>query len=278
MVVSQEKYTTRISVLNPPKGRSNNGQIRAIVRITTVLPAQMQEVVTAPEMTVVMNRYAALGALTWQRNQVFVGSRLTVYEAEDSWKKLHVPLLLLAVLSGTEAILGAIRRSLYNENGREGNSAWTADDLEQVNHYLSQVCICTVGRKHFTAEIGLEAGNVSATAGHHATALLELMNDEPHPELGGGLFCLLQMPHRLKDHKELMQICVQLNTMEMEAQDQPPHFGAWCAGTLGDNPAYVSFYPNFLHSVDGIAVNAATWAVNRAEWSNRVMESLGVHL
>ena len=101
------------------------------------------------------------------------------------------------------------------------------------------------------------------------------MADEPHPEFGGGLFCLLEMPHRISDEDRLMEICLQLNRMEMAARALPPHFGAWCPGNLGNNPAYVSFLPNILHSVPGIAVNIAVWATGRATWANTVLTSMG---
>ena len=69
-----------------------------------------------------------------------------------------------------------------------------------------------------------------------------------------------------------------LNNMEMAARDLPPHFGAWCTGKLGNNPAYLSFLPNALHSVSGIAANVAVWALGRAQMANAVLASLGVRV
>jgi hypothetical protein len=138
------------------------------------------------------------------------------------------------------------------------------------------MCLCTTGGLGLTAEFGLNEGAVSAAAGDHKTALFQLMADQPHPELGGGLFCLLQMPHQLQDERRLNQVCLQLNNMEMAAHDLPPHFGAWCPGKLGNNPAYISFLPNPLYAASGIAVNSAFWAMNRAQWANGMLASLGV--
>ena len=76
------------------------------------------------------------------------------------------------------------------------------------------------------------------------TALWQLHADQPHPEMGGGLFCVLQMPHQIKDAKKLAQLIMQLNRMEWAPQDLAPHFGAWCHGRVGMNLAYVSFLPN----------------------------------
>ena len=105
-----------------------------------------------------------------------------------------------------------------------GESAWTESDLGLIESYLSRVCLCTTGGSGLTAEFGLEAGAVSAMAGDGQTALWQLDASTPHPELGGGLFCLLQLPHRIADDTKLDQILNQLNQMEMEPHDLPPHF------------------------------------------------------
>ena len=224
------------------------------------------------------NGFAALGALYTDGGNVQIGSRLTIYEGEDSWRSLHLPLLLFTTICGVEAILGALRRTMANEGHRGGISKWTEDDFAFVEKYLSKVCLCSTGGLGFTAEFGLEEGAISAGVGNHKTALFQLRADQPHPELGGGLFSLLQMPHQMDDDHRLHQVCLQLNKMEMAAHDLPPHFGAWCPGKMGNNPAYVSFFPNALHTVSGIAVNASIWAMNRAQWANAMLASLGVRL
>jgi hypothetical protein len=42
------------------------------------------------------------------------------------------------------------------------------------------------------------------------------------------------------------------------------------------NPAYVSFLPNSLHSIEGIATNFSIWAFHRARWANAILSSLDV--
>jgi hypothetical protein len=115
-------------------------------------------------------------------------------------------------------------------------------------------------------------------SGHRRTALWRLLGDQPHPESGGGLFCQLQLPYEIADKKRLERICADLNRMEMAAHDLPPHFGAWCPGNKIIVPAYVSFLPNALHSVPGIATNFSIWAAHRAEWATAMMPSMGVRL
>ena len=170
----------------------------------------------------------------------------------------------------------SVFRTLTSEDPRDGASHWTERDMAQVKGYLSRLCVCTTGDLGLTAEFGLADGPGSAIAGDHKTALFQLMADQPHPELGGGLFCLLQMPHQVEVEGRLAKLCLQLNQMEMAPHDLPPHFGAWCTGRLGNNPAYVSFLPNALYSASGVAVNAALWAMSRAHWANAMLASLDV--
>jgi hypothetical protein len=252
LVARHEHYTTRVDVVSAEDPDSENGPIQAVVRVTTTLPEQLAELFQSPESAVMMNNFAALGALSVSDGAVHIGSRLTIYEAEDAWRTLHCPLLLFTIIGGAEAILGGMRRTFSQEAPRDGKSHWTESDFHQVEQYLSQISVCTTGGLGLTAEFGLSDGEISAAAGHSKTALFQEMADQPHPELGAGLFCLLQMPHRLADERRLQQVCLQLNTMEMAAHDLPPHFGAWCEGGLGNNPAYVSFFPNALYEASTI--------------------------
>lgn len=278
LTARHEHYTIRVEVITPETRESENGPIRAVVRMVTELPKPILKLFDGEkaETAAMFNAFAALGSVCVDRGNVYIGSRLTIYEKEDAWRTLHLPLLLFTTICGTEAILGAFRRTITNESRRGGASTWTERDLAQVEGFLSRMCLCNAGDLGLTAEFGLKEGAVSASAGDHNTALFQLMADQPHPELGGGLFCLLQMPHQLSDAGHLMRVCLQLNNMEMAAHDLPPHFGAWCPGKLGNNPAYVSFLPNALHAASGIAVNSALWAVNRAQWANAMLASLGV--
>lgn len=167
-------------------------------------------------------------------------------------------------------------RSFTGGELNDSESKWTDEDLDRVERNLSTICVCNPGHQGLTAEFGLRDGEVSAAIGHHRTALWQLRTDEPHPEMGGGLFCILQMPHQIDDESKLNKIIIQLNQMEMAPHDMPPHFGAWCIGRMDNNPAYVSFLPNTLHSVNGIALNFSIWANARAQWANAMLASLGV--
>lgn len=277
LIAQHEHYAVRIEVVPPEVQESENGPIRAVVRLITELPAPLVPMFRGREAATfaAVNAFAALGAAYQDGASVRIGSRLTIYESEDAWRTLHLPLLAFTTICGSEAVLGGLRRAMRNESPRGGRSSWTERDMAVAEGYLSRLCVCNAGGLGLTAEFGLSHGAESAAAGDHDTALFQLMADQPHPELGGGLFCLLQMPHRVVDEDRLAKICLRLNQMEMAAHDLPPHFGAWCPGRLGNNPAYVSFLPNALYAASGIAVNAAFWAMNRAQWANAMLASMG---
>ena len=278
LIAQHEHYKIRVEVVPPENRESENGPIKAVVRLLTELPAPVLALFKGNHSDAIaaFNSFAALGALTYDNGKVFIGSRLTIYEEEDSWRTLHLPLLMFTVICGSEAILGGVRRTFSEEPPRGGESKWDEDDFEAIEGYLSRLCVCTTGGRGLTAEFGLAEGAASAIAGDHKTALFQMSAEDPHPELGGGLFTVLQMPHRVEEENRLKTICMQLNKMEMAAHDLPPHFGAWCPGKLGNNIAYVSFYPNALYSATGIGINVAIWALNRAQWANAMLASLGV--
>jgi hypothetical protein len=188
-----------------------------------------------------------------------------VYEGEDAWN-VQFGLMLFSVIVGADTVLGAARKIFTQEPPRAAEpSLWTEQDFEFVHPYLSRASVCTLGGLGLTAEFGLRKGEVSAIAGHHNIALWQMMADQPHPELGGGLFCLLNMPHEIADKAKLDRVISELNRIEMQGNDLPPHFGAWCRGTRDNNPAYISFLPNPLHSTNGIALNMSFWAMSRAQ-------------
>lgn len=270
LLAQHEHYAIRIEVVPPEQRETENGPIRAVVRMITTLPARLLPLFQQDVASTVadFNSLAALGALYQDGGNVHIGSRLTIYDGDNAWGTLHLPLLGYTTICGSEAFLGGLRRTLSGEGHRGGTSKWNARDFEQVAGYLSRVSLCTHDSRGLTAEFALTDGAVSAAAGDRGTALFQINAVQPHPELGGGLFCLLQMPHQVPDKKLLARLCLRLNALEMAPRDLPPHFGAWCPGRMGTNPAYVCFLPNVLHSVPGIATNVAFWAMHRAQWAH----------
>jgi hypothetical protein len=277
LIAHHEHYKIRLEVVPPENRESENGPIKAVVRIFSGLPSPILALFKEnhSETIPAFNSFAALGALTHDKGELFIGSRLTIYEKEDAWQTLHLPLLFYILICGSEAILGGLRHTFKEEAPLGSESQWKDNQFEAVKQHLSRFCVCSTGGGGLTAEFSLSMGATSAIAGDHKTALFQMTTKDPHPELGGGLFTVLQMPHLINDQKRLEQICMQLNKMEMAAHDLPPHFGAWCPGKLGNNVAYVSFYPNELHMLTGVEINVAYWAINRSQWANAILVSLG---
>jgi hypothetical protein len=278
LVTYSNGCTVRVEVVEPEE-HDPEWPIQAVVLVKTELPDAVAGYLKQPGVTMGMNHFAALGAVSVDRGRPVVGSRLTIFEAEVNdhvWPQLHRPLLLLATFLGARPILGRLRRAVTKDGSANEASEWSERDFARVEQRLSRQCFCNAGPDGITAELGLAPGAVSSMAGNANTALIQLQANQPHPDLGGGLLCTVQMPRGFSSSERLQEVCSLLNTLEMAAQDLVPHFGAWCKGKRGNNPAYVSFYPNVLHSLaPGIAVNAAIWAMGRAGWANTVLARLG---
>jgi hypothetical protein len=100
LIAQHEHYATRIEVAAPETGRSGSGKIRAVVRMMTELPTQILELYKEPEarmaMTRSLNVSAALSAVSLDGDRAYIGSRLTLSDADDqdAWRTLHLPAAL----------------------------------------------------------------------------------------------------------------------------------------------------------------------------------------
>ena len=275
LVVKHERLVTRITVSAPVVETDEYARTRAVVRIMTDLTRQTAAIGNDPRFWAKANLFASLGSVIVDEQQIYVGSRLTICEGESAWP-LHRGMILLATIGAADSLLGALRRSITNEPPRGGTTEWTERELASVETQLSRTCVSTAGGLGLTAEFSLRKNEVAAITGSRDTALWEISGDEFHPEFGGGLFCFLQMPHQVPDEPKLLAVLNRLNEAEMEPNDLPPHFGAWCPGRLGNNPAYVTFLPNALHSHDGVALDVSMWAARRAQIADAMLTAFGI--
>ena len=276
LVIEHERFITRVNVSAPQVAEAGDARISAIVTIKSELPAEFSQIFANPSFATTMNSMATLGSLMVENGRHIVGSRLTVYESHDAWD-VEFGLVLFSVIAAAETILGATRKIILREPPREPEgSAWTDRDFEFAQSKLSRICVCTTGGLGLTAEFGIRSGQMTAAAGDHYTALWQMMADQPHPEMGAGLFCLLNMPHEITDKDKLDRVLAELNHLEMQGNDLPPHFGAWCRGVRDTNPAYASFLPNSLHRSNGIALNMSIWAMKRAQIADAMLQTMGI--
>ena len=278
LVLASETHTTEIRVREADRDHGSPDPIQARVTVISSLAPSIAAVPDKPEKLLALNGLAALGCLRTDGDEITVESALTVFEDEGAWASLQRPLIGAAVMHSADAILGAIRGGTANESTQEVESAWGGPDFKVVESVLSGMCVCNADTAGLTAEFGLSAGAVTVGFGGCNTALYQQMPDQPHPHLGGGLLCKIEMPHRYADLATLASVCGRLNMLEMTTMNQPPHFGAWCEGRLGGNPAYVTFLPNVLHGVNRIALNEAIWALSRAIWAQSQIEQLAGEL
>jgi hypothetical protein len=274
LIVVNDNLTTRVEVEAPDNPDAGDAVISAIVTIKTQLPSQLAALTGKPGFANMINRMATLGAVTEESGQFYIGSRLTVYEDENAWD-VQFGLILFTTIAAADTMLGAMRRTFSSEPPRKSEpSSWTEQDFRFAQEQLSRICVCTLGGLSLTAEFGLRSGELSAAVGDRHTALWQMMADQPHPEMGSGLFCLLNMPQTFEDENKLNTVLAELNRMEMKGHDLPPHFGAWCVGGRQNNPAYVAFLPNALHSSRGIAINMSIWAMNRAQIADAMLRTM----
>lgn len=98
------------------------------------------------------------------------------------------------------------------------------------------------------------------------TALIRLLTDQAHPQLGNGLLATLQLPV-IADDLDVARLANELNYLEASSWTEFPLIGCWHSQKVGDaaRPAFSTFVPNVLHQ-PGIATNVALWMLNRARW------------
>ena len=277
LLVKHGDISTRVEMAPCDETDSPIGPVKCVLQIRSDLAQEMtQFILTKPKATTLMNRMATLGALTFEGDHVFIGSRITIFESDDAWN-IQVPLIVMSVIAAARSMLGATGGVLTGCTTDEDPSAWVENDFDQVEDFFSGRCVCSRGELAFVAEFPLRPGAATAMAGDDRTALWTITADEPHPQLGGGLFCKLELPHHLSDGSRFTGVLRQLNQLEMLPHALPPHFGAWCIGESDHNPAYVSFLPNALHdAARGIALNMSVWASSRAQWANATLASMGI--
>ncbi len=261
--VTTEKLKAVVQVEEPPVKDAPIKNLKAIITIKTYLPEQFLKFMSNPEFRIMANNMATFAALTEDDAGIFLGSRLTIYEDETGWN-IYFPLLLYSLIVTNDIFNNSLRVLLGQQSPIKKASEWTDEDFQLTKSYLDKICVCNTGGLGFTAEFGIAADAVSANVGHK-TALWRMLANEPHPALGGGLFCILELPFRFEKEK-LLVVVNTLNKAEMLPHDLPPHFGSWSIGSRQDNPAYVSFLPNVMHKdAKNIQVNMSIWAHQRVQ-------------
>ena len=272
--IEYEGRCAKVEFRPPDDQSSERGTIHTVVTVRGRLPEPQDGSPPDDDALCALNQSAALAAAMSEHERLYACARLTIYRGERAWHDLQLPLLVATVLDGMRAF--GLHPGRPAPARPDADCAWTPEDLCAAAAVLSRMSFCTHDTSGLTAEFPLAEGELSAVAGDARTAMLCMVADRPHPVLGGGLECELQMPHQVEDRARLERLCNQLNRMEMARLHLPPHFGAWRPGTQLNNPIYVCFLPDSLHAIPGIALNAGVWAAHRARWASVVLAALGV--
>lgn len=259
---------TEINVRQPESLEVQESDIQAIITVTTPLPEEIGRMIKGEVDA--LNKFATLGSLYEDKGHLYVGSRLTVFKNEEAWDLQLALLYGAVVLAANSIIIGLFKAITHGSQVSIEGEPWTEAEFKHAQEMLSGICFCNADGLGLAAEFGLEDGAISSVMGHR-TALYKTMADQPHPFLGDGLFCLLEMPYSFADRSVLDALIAKLNRIEMCEEEMPPHFGAWCKSRSGHEPAYVSFLPNAFHC-SGIHVNMAIWAMHRAKRIDAVLK------
>jgi hypothetical protein len=153
-----------------------------------------------------------------------------------------------------------VARLLYAPAGQEV-SRWTGDaEFSQIEESWgrSTFCFGTAGPSELTLE----------TSFGQDSALIRLVTNVPHPELGHGLLATLQLPLFLS-RGDAIRGAATFNFEEAASLTAFPQFGCWHSKDYGNDdhvPAFTMFIPNLLYR-PFIATNVALWLVGRANWA-----------
>jgi hypothetical protein len=203
-----------------------------------------------------LNPMATLGAIVKEpeTGRTFIGSRLTLYEGDETRWGFLAPLAGCTALLQLDTFAAVFRQAFgikehtpFITLPRSAEpSLWAAADYSQAALILRDPGVfANASPEGLTAEFEWEPGAVTAIKGDR-TSLLMITSDEPHPALGNGLLCRLHLPLRLPDG-EALKIANDLNLFELNAADAPPLLGAWCCDTDLSGLVHVAFWPNFMH-------------------------------
>ena len=279
-IIKSKQSETFIKILKPDLVTEDNQIVSSVITIKTKLPKFFDKFIDNYDAIRTLNRFSSLGAITLIDDENYIGTRLTMYEGDNSWN-LHIPLITMTVLYAELSIIGALEKLGSNQPAPSDRSHWQPSDFKTIEQYLSKICVCNSDDNGFTAEFPLTENATSAgISGKMETALLTLKRNENHLALGGGLFSLLSMPHNFENQKELFHLAKKFNQFEMQSIDLVPHYGAWTTGNE-TTLSYVSFLPNLIYEINGtknIAVNLAIWSSMRANSANKWLAAEGIYI
>jgi hypothetical protein len=248
----------------------------------------------------VLNRFASTYGLVIDETLRTVKATTFVYLHADNASWLVHLFAALAILQPIDAQIRAARlqadlRCIADQSSHpsRGQRPLQDDMLNLIEtHYRPAGASQSrwIGSAEFAeAQKVLTRGGVLANAGttglsaevafDQDTALITARTDTPHPQLGHGLFLMLQLP-KSSHEAAVAALAAELNRAEAGLFTRAHFIGSWCAGPVGDHflPTFVCFIPNALHR-PGLITHLLPVMVIRARWAAYFFgnRALGAH-
>lgn len=153
---------------------------------------------------------------------------------------------------------------VYQVRGCEPNLFANPDEIRAVHDLV---------RNTYDFSAGGDAGGIAIEVafGEDQTTLIQLMTNQPHPELGQGLGVFLTLPLQV-DEKGAAKIANLLNLHQFQEGETIAAFGAWCVRHIGERPhvGRALFVPNANFRC-GRPVDSAMAAINQAVWADSLL-------
>jgi hypothetical protein len=261
---------TRIEAVPVHLPTYDGHEISEIVTVRTVLSDALQDY--GDVAFAQLNMFASLGAMVRDpaTGGVCVASRFSAFVGDDDAWRLYTMVIALAAIVQADGIILAAGKRTIDLPGWSEPSAWTGEDFAYAEERFRSIGLyATHDETGLTAEIPWVPGALSAALGDD-TALLTFSGTQPHPALGNGLFYKLELPVALAED-ELTRLANVLNNKELAAIDAPPFFGAWCVTPRTQHLAYVGFWPNVLHCLQGTVGNISSWMLHRTKLARNLL-------
>ncbi len=293
-----------------PAYRGPDGATACDVRIWTDVATDIppdERKVTG--LMAIVNAQETMNALVWssQAGSIFECCTSTIYaDTVESWTDV---LSIAAVMqncaahsrahSVAEAVGGRVAASDHPRSGERpamddilnvpgqliapegaGSSRFAGrlmESLAEPDSPLSMVSpLFTGGTEGLTAEFPysgtVPAGALVGSPEPVETALLQVMTDQPHPELGSGVLMLLRLPVTFPPEAGCA-IANELNLLESGTDTRTNLLGAWSVSpnsSGGDDVVFVSFVPSLL-ARGGVLENLCFYNAARSSWAHSVL-------
>jgi len=149
---------------------------------------------------------------------------------------------------------------IYVPAGRDASKWIDTGEFQEIAERFGKNDICFGN--------GDSSGLTLETPFGENSALIRLITDIAHPELGNGLLSTIQLPF-WESSDEVGEVCAHLNFLNSLYWTNFPYLGSWFAKHMKDDvycPAYSSFIPNALYAPN-LAANMALWGIAGAQFA-----------